>query len=83
MEEFQHKSECEEHEGLLTLGYFVNGFYLFKGLKHISVTGSAADGPGSSNEPSKHRAVSALDISSRRNTQAFGATSRGNMESLF
>lgn len=53
-----------------------------KGLKHISVTGSAADGPGSG-KPSEANKIGSLDISSRRNTQAFGATQRGNMESLF
>ncbi|KAL3102313.1 hypothetical protein niasHS_003722 [Heterodera schachtii] len=50
-----------------------------KGLKGVSATGSYQDGPSMG----IHRVPAAHDISSRRNTQAFGATMRGNMESLF
>jgi len=47
-----------------------------KGLKRVEASSSAADGPKvSASRPSL--------ISSRKDMQSFGATSRGNMDSLF
>jgi len=48
-----------------------------KGLKRVAASGSSADGGRAA--PSRNNTI----ISSRRDYQSFGATLRGNMESLF
>jgi len=52
-----------------------------KGIKHIEASSSAADGPRTATGPVKQHQASAK-VSSRTDNR-FGATSRGNMDSLF